>query len=139
MALVLLFQAAIAEEVDIGVATSQVEDHIRSLGMDDAIFAQMNRKGRSDDELRMALKSATRSLAECIVKAVVDQAEEQGLPATPILRLMSGIYQGPEDVEDVSEIDVIRAFDFESMESDKRSCDEAYLAEVDSRVSPVDE
>lgn len=128
-----------AEEVDISIANSQMEEHILSIGMNDAILAQMNRKGRSDGELRMALRSATSSLAECIVKSVIDQSVEQGLPATPVLRLMSGIYQGPDDVEDATEIDVIKAFNFEAMERDKQSCYEKYMADVDVQVTPVDE
>ena len=128
-----------SEEVDVSVAISQMEEHIDSLGMSDAIVAQMNRKGRSDSELQMALISATSSLAKCIVNAVIDQAEEQGLPATPVLRLMSGIYQGPDDVEDAGEIDVIRTFNFGAMERDKQSCFEQYMADVDTQVAPVDE
>ena len=128
-----------SEEIDLSIAVSQMEEHILSLGMNDAIVAQMNRKGRSDGELEMALGSATNSLAKCIVKSVINQAEEQGLPATPVLRLMSGIYQGPEDVEHVSEIDVLRTFDFGAIERDRQSCYEQYMAEVDTRVAPVDE
>ena len=138
-ALFLLSPFGRSEEVDVRIAISQMEEHIHSLGMNDAIVAQMNRKGRSDGELEMALRSATNSLAKCIVKSVVGQAEEQGLPATPILRLMSGIYQGPEDVEDASEIDVIKTFDFGAMERDKQSCYEQYMADVDTQVAPVDE
>lgn len=128
-----------SEEVDVGVAISQMEEHILSLGMGDAIIAQMDRNSRTDGELKMALRSATNSLAECMVKSVIDQAEKQGLPATPILRLMSGIYQGPGDVDDASEIDVIKTFDFGAMERDKRSCYEQYEADVDTRAAPVDE
>jgi hypothetical protein len=138
-ALILMSSIGLAEEVDISIANSQMEEHFLSLGMNDAILAQMNRKGRSDAELRMALKSANRSLAECLVRSVLDQAAEQGLPATPVLRLMSGIYQGPEDVEDATEIDVIRAFNFDAMERDKQSCYEQYMADVDTQVAPVDE
>lgn len=136
---VLQYPAAVAGEVDINAANAQMEDRIRSLGMQDAILGQMNRKGRSDEELRMALDLATRSLAECMVRAAVDQAQKQGLPATPVLRLLNGMYQGPEDVDDASENDVIRAFDFAAMESEKKACWETYLAEVDTRVSPAEE
>jgi hypothetical protein len=128
-----------SEEVDVGVAISQMEEHILSLGMSDAIIAQMDRNGRRDGGLKMALRSATNSLAECMVKSVIDQAEKQGLPATPILRVMSGIYQGPGDVDDASEIDVIKTFDFGAMERDKRSCYEQYEADVDTRAAPVDQ
>ena len=138
-ALILLSPSGMAEDVDISIANSQMEERILSMGLNDSILAQMNRKGRSDAELRMALKSATRSLAECLVESVIDQAVEQGLPATPVLRLMSGIYQGPEDVEDVTEIDVIKAFNFETMEPDKQSCYEQYMTNVDTQVAPVDE
>ena len=137
--LALLSPLGMAEEVDINIAHSQMEEHILSMGMNDAILAQMNKRGRSDAELRMALKSATSSLAECMVKSVIDQAAEQGLPATPVLRLISGVYQGPEDVEDATEIDVIRAFDFTAMERDKQSCFEKYMADVEVQVAPVDQ
>ena len=133
-ALVIASSAANAEEVDIDAAKSQLEAHLRSLGMDDAILAQMNRKGRTDDEMKAAFNQARSSLAECIVKVVVAQAQEQNLPAMPVLRLMSGVYFGPEDVEDASEIDVIKAFDFEAMGRGKQSCHEAYRAEIDARV-----
>lgn len=136
---VLLYPAAVAGDVDISTANAQMEERIRSLGLQDSILAQMSRKGRSDEELRTALDLATRSLAECMVTAVIDQAEKQSLPATPVLRLMSGIYLGPEDVEDASENDVIRAFDFKAMEPDKQVCYETYMAEVDTRVSPAEE
>ena len=138
-AFILLSPLGMSEEVDMSIANSQMEEHILSIGLNDAILAQMNRKGRSDGEMRVALKSATSSLAECIVKSVIDQAAEQGLPATPVLRLMSGIYQGPEDVEDATEIDVIKAFNFEAMERDKQSCFERYMADVDVQVAPVEE
>lgn len=137
-ALVIASSMATAEEVDINAAKSQMEKRLRSFGTDDAILAQMNRKGRTDDELEAALNKARSSLAECIVKAVVAQAQAQDLPATPVLRLMSGVYLGPEDVEDASEIDVIKAFDFEAMDRGKQSCHEAYRAEIDARVKPAD-
>ncbi|MGB5411368.1 MAG: hypothetical protein WBN09_07555 [Woeseiaceae bacterium] len=138
-ALFLLSPLGRSEEVDVSIAISQMEEHIHSLGMTDAIVAQMNRKGRSDGELEMALRSARSSLAKCIVESIIGQAEEQGLPATPVLKLMSGIYQGPEDVEDASEIDVIKTFDFVAMERDKQSCYEQYMADVDTQVAPADE
>lgn len=137
--LILLSPSGMVEEVDISAARSQMEEHILSMGLNDAILAQISRRGRSDTELSMALRSATSSLAGCIVNAVIDQAAEQGLPATPVLRLMSGIYQGPEDVEDATEIDTIRAFNFEAMGRDKQSCFEKYMTDVDVQVAPVDE
>lgn len=137
-ALVLLSPLGRAEEVDVSIANTQMEEHIRSIGMNDEILARMNSKGRSDGELRMALESATRSLAECIVKSVIDQAEKQDLPAMPVLRLMSGIYEGPEDVEDATEIEVVRAFDFDAMERDKQSCFDKYMSDIDVQVAPVD-
>ena len=121
------------------VARAQMVGSINSLGMFDAILAQMKRKGRTDDELKADLRQATWSLADCLVEAVVAQAQKQKLPATPVLRMMSRIYNGPEDVEDFSEIDVIQTFDFDAMEGDKQVCNEKYLMEIDAQLTPVEE
>ena len=139
LVLVLPSSVAMAEEVDMDVARAQMEEHIRSFGMSDAILAQMKRKGRTDDELEADLNRANSSLADCIVNAVVTQAQNQELPATPVLRMMSGVYRGPEDVEDVSEIDVIQTFDFDAMEGDKQACYQKYMAEIDAQVASAEE
>ena len=127
-----------ADEDSLDTAIRQLSDHMMSLGSLTAIQNQMNRKGRSDAELRSALVQAFESLAECTVNAVVAQAKRQNLPATPVLRVMSGIYNGPEDVESADEIKTIQSFDFGAMEPAKKACQAKFMDEVDTRVKAVE-
>ena len=81
---------------------------------------------------------AFESLAKCTVNAVVAQANRQNIPAAPVLRMMSGIYNGPEDVESVDEIKTIQSFDFGALDPAKEACQEKFLDEVDARVKAVE-
>ena len=119
-----------ADDGGLDVEKKQLSDHLISLGPLSPIQDQMTRNGRTDAELRSALIQAFESLASCIVDAVVAQANQQNLPATPVLRMMIGIYNGPEDVESVDEIETIRSFDFDAIKGARMTCNEKFMDDI---------
>jgi len=119
-----------AEEDDPDTQKKQMSEYMMSLGSFAPIRNQMTRDGRSDSELESALVQAFESLASCTVDAVVEQANRQNLPATPVLRMMSGIYTGPDDVESLDEIETIRSFDFDAVEAGKEVCQEKFMDDI---------
>jgi len=127
----LIFSTAIgANEDSLDSEKKRMSDYMMSLGPLKGIQDQMTRDGRSDAELRSALVQAFKSLASCTVDAVVAQANRQGLPATLVLGMMSGIYEGPDDAESMNETETIQSFDFDAFNAARRTCNEKFMDDV---------
>ena len=119
-----------ANEDSLDAQKKHMSDYMMSLSSLEGIQDQMTRNGRSDSELRSALIQAFRSLASCTVDAVVEQANRQDLSTTPVLRMMSGTYSGPEDVESTDEVETIQAFDFDAISAARQTCNKTFMDDI---------